>query len=100
MTSIELTPLVPDAMERIETMVGLYESGSVSFGQLCNVAVEGFGTKSEAATALTLAMMSVRSWQTGDADLRDARERPGRAITPGFEAELYQAICRRLGTNG
>lgn len=97
-TSIELSPLVSDAMERIDTMVGLYESGSVSFSQVCETAIEGFGTSS-AATALTLRMAGVRAWQVGDGDLSHALENGADDLTrmPGFEIGLYRAICRRLG---
>lgn len=97
-TSIELRPLVPDAKERLDTIIGLYESGSVSFSQVCTTAVEGYGT-SGAATALTLRMAGVRAWQVGDGDLKHALENGADDLTwmPGFEAGLYRAICRRLG---
>ncbi|WPZ32310.1 hypothetical protein T8K17_13780 [Thalassobaculum sp. OXR-137] len=98
MTSVQLVPLVPNAMERVDAMVGLYESGSVSFSLVCETAIEGFGTNG-AATALTLRMADVRVWQVGDGDLKRALENGADDLTrmPGFEVGLYRAICRRLG---
>lgn len=98
MTSIELNPLVTGAVEQLDTMVRLYESGGVSFSQLCVVAIEGFGIDG-AATALTMRLMGVERWQPGDGDLQHALLNGADDLTvmPGFEVGLYRAICRRLG---
>ena len=105
MTSIQLQPKDPKAADRLQALVVEYEAGTVSFSQLCDVAIEGYGRR-PAAAALTLALARVQKWQTGDLDLRDAEANEDRetefrgekrTIVEGFNLALSRVISRRLG---